>query len=377
MRKKKMGVILLLSLLLAVTIGTTSFAAEADSAGNLFTSEDNLLVPAGNYFSMFAFGKTVDVKGSQAVGSVLSAGETVEIADTTIGESSYVAGSNVKVENVNVTGNHFSAGKEVSFSGQANGVYMTGEKIAFDGTANSLAIQGKEVSVKGTINGNVRINAGTVVIDPETVITGTLKIESKTEPEIPASAAISNYEFEQEKEDEAKEEDKKAPNPIVGKIKSTIYWMIAMSLFGLILLKLFPKQLAEARESFGENETAAVGRGAIGWFCAPIIAILMCCTVILAPAGIILLLIYIAFNCAATAFAGASLAKRILPDMKDYLAVVIIICALEILRKIPLVGWLVGIAADVYLFGYVVKCLFPKKEQTESIPPADVTTKEM
>ena len=49
--------------------------------------------------------------------------------------------------------------------------------------------------------------------------------------------------------------------------------------------------------------------------------------------------------------------------MNVFLSALIGIAALEIIRLVPVIGVLVGIAADMYLLGYVIQCLWLNRKQ--------------
>ena len=158
-------------------------------------------------------------------------------------------------------------------------------------------------------------------------------------------------------------EDKEDSSPslvseIFQKIKSCIYWIVAMAAFGMIL---FSEHLETAATFMKTRPGAMVGSGIIGWITIPIAAIMLCCTYILAPVGGMMLLAYVLLLCAGLAFAGASLIRLFLPNMNIFLAALIGIAALEIVRLIPVIGTLVGIVADMYLIGYVIQRLWIRR----------------
>ena len=49
--------------------------------------------------------------------------------------------------------------------------------------------------------------------------------------------------------------------------------------------------------------------------------------------------------------------------MNVFLSALICIAALEVIRLVPFIGIIVGIAADMYLLGYVIQCLWLNRKQ--------------
>ena len=54
--------------------------------------------------------------------------------------------------------------------------------------------------------------------------------------------------------------------------------------------------------------------------------------------------------------------------MNVFLAALIGIAALEVIRMIPVIGFLVGAAADMYLLGYVVQSLWLNRKRKVTAP---------
>ncbi len=342
----------------------TAFASEAkeaedsDSARNLFMAGEDVLLPSDPFFSTFSMGRKVIMEGSEAEGSVFAMAQDITIDNSKIGESAYIMGETVTVRNTPVHGNIFAMGRNIDIAGESNAVYAMGESIEFDGVTNGLYVQGESVVLSGKIIGDATVEYGSsLTLDPDMEITGNLKVKGKTETQVPETAKVGSYEFEQKIEEKEEDVTPTIGAIIAGKIAKTIFWIVAMSLFGLLLCWLFNDHIIRAGECIMKEPGKAVARGLLGWICTPIIIIFMFCTVILAPAGALLLMVYIILLCAGTAFAGASIGRLIFPKLHPFLASVACIAALEVLRQIPYIGTLVGVVADLYLLSYVVGCI--------------------
>ena len=127
-----------------------------------------------------------------------------------------------------------------------------------------------------------------------------------------------------------------------------------MSLLGIVICKLFDEHLSRASELIKTRTGTMIARGIAAWILIPIIAVLLLCTLILAPVGAVILVLYILMLCVGVSFTGASLGRMILPNMNVFLSSTICIAVIEILKQIPYLGILAAIAADVYLLAYVI-----------------------
>ncbi len=353
----KMAAVVLIALSMCVPVP----AAEPDSAGNLFVSGDMVSLPDTPFFGAVVAGQSVTVTNADAKGSVMAAGQSVEISNSKIGESLYMAGNSVDLKDSKVEGNFYAAGNSVSITGDSscNGVYFAGNMITFEGETNGFFVGGSRVILKGTVNGDAIIEGDYVEIAEGAVITGELKVTSPAEPTIASDAKIGDVTFNQVDESETDAGKAKA-NASIGakflkKLSSGLYWIVAMAAFGMLLCWLFNDHLDHAKNMIKNRTGAMIASGAIGWACIPGAAIALCCTVILAPTAGILMVGYLLLILAGLAFAGASLARLIFPKMNVFLSALIGIAALELVRLIPVLGFIVGAAADMYLIGYVIQ----------------------
>ena len=93
-----------------------------------------------------------------------------------------------------------------------------------------------------------------------------------------------------------------------------------MSLLGIVICKLFDEHLSRASELIKTRTGTMIARGIAAWILIPIIAVLLLCTLILAPVGAVILVLYILMLCVGVSFTGASLGRMILPNMNVFLS---------------------------------------------------------
>ncbi len=370
MKKKTIPAIMITGLM-ALAMCIPAFAQEPDSAGNIFEAGDSVSLPSDPFFGGVLFGQSVNADGADAAGSLLTCGQEVNISDSSFGESLYMAGNMVSLNDTDVEGNLFAAGNSITISeSTSNGVYAAGNMIRFDGETNGLFVGGNQVTVSGTVNGDAIISAESVNISDDAVITGKLTVQSPSEPSLPDGAKIGDYAFELQTETE-EEVAEVAVAAGVGamifkKLTSGLYWIIAMAAFGMLLCWLFNDHLDRAVTYIKTKTGPMIGVGIVSWMCIPLASLILCITYILAPAGGMLMLAYVLLLCAGLAFAGASLVRLLLPNMNVFLSALIGIAVLEVVRLIPVLGFLVGIAADMYLLGYVILKLWDGRLQKKA-----------
>ena len=373
MRKKK-GVSLLIAALLTICMCVPVFAADIDSAGNIFEAGNLVSLPSNPFFGAVAAGQSVSAKNAKADGSVFAAGQDVTVQNSEIGESVYLAGNSISLKDSKVNGNIYCAGNSILITGdsEGNGVYATGNLISFEGTTNGFFVSGSEVVLAGTVNGDAVITADKVEIKDSAVVTGELKVTSPAEPEMSSGAKVGDYQFEKaetDKEDAAKAVAAAGIGAmILAKLLKGLYWIVAMAAFGMLLTWLFDRHLDGAVTMVKKNPGIMIATGAIAWAGIPVAALLLAITYILFPIAGMLTLAYILLLCAGLAFAGASLSRLVFPRMNRFASAAIGIAVLEILRLIPILGFIIGVAADIYLLGYVIQSLWlgrMKKETAE------------
>ncbi len=361
-----------MTVLIAAALATPVFAVEADSAGNIMEADNMVSIDSVPFFGAMAAGQNVSISNSEAEGSVMAAGQEVTVVSTSVGESLYVAGNIVTCSDTDVHGNIFGAGNSVSVGNgmNANGVYVAGSNITFGGTAKALCAAGSNVTLTGKIDGDAYIEADSVSIADSAVVTGELKIKSSKEPEISDSAQVGTYSFEEITKEEADAAGTASKigigSMIWSKFKSCIYWVIAMGVFGLLLTWLFNDHLIEAATLIKDKPGIMIGTGIVSWLVIPIVSLILLISYIFAPVGGMLLLAYVLLLCAGLAFAGASLARLVFPNMNVFLSSLIGIAALEIVRLIPVIGFIVGMVADMYLLAYVIQKIWTGRLKKES-----------
>lgn len=358
---KSLSVAILITAMLPMTVfaGSSSDTETGTYAGNTFAAGSNPVIRNADAQDIFCAGQTAGVAKSKAAGNIFAAGNTVEIRDVNVNADVFAAGNVVDIDEGYVNGNILAAGNIISIEGvSTGGVVAAGNSIEFEGIAEEAILSGTSVVLNGSVDGDVTIEADSVVIGEYAVVNGTLTVKAPAEPTIPDNAQISGYEYEVRTQTEAEsvENVKKAGifAKALRKITSRFYWIPAMVIFGLLLCLLFGKDIDEAKELIKDHSIEYVLEGALGWLLIPVAAFILAVTVIGLPAAGIILTAYVVLLCAGMTFAGASLGRLVFGKLHPILASIIGIAILECVKIIPLIGGIVAVAADMYLIGYVV-----------------------
>ena len=346
---------------------------EIDSAGNVFRSGNDVAFSLEKFFTVISMGRTVNINETEVGGGVFAMAKDITITDSNINESAFLMAESITLRDTPVNGNVFAMGRKVDIAGESNAVYALGETVIFDGSTKALNVEGGSVSIGGKIDGDVSVEADSVVFDSDLEVTGNLKVTSVEEPAIPESVKTGSYEFEKkltnkEKADPSDAVKKVTFGIVAKKIAKTIYLIIAITLLGMLLNVFFADQLKNAAENLKKPGPALL-RGLLGFICIPFAGFFMCITIILAPAGGLLLLVYFVLLCAALCFTGASIGRVIFPKMHPFASAAICIAVLEVVRQLPIAGRIIGVICDIYLISYVLGVLFENYKRNRKKQP--------
>jgi len=370
--KKKSAKVLILSLLMTAMLPLTVFAGDDVSenfAGNFFEAGSIASVSDVKAKDIFAAGRGVSVSDSNSSGNIFTAGSSVEISDVEVLADVFAAGQMVSVKNNNIDGNIFAAGQSVVINeSQASSVIVAAASVEYlDTEAEVVKISAESITFNGVAYGDVDLTGENIVIGDDAVIKGTLTVNSSVEAQISDSASVEHYKFNEVIEETAENAKKVSVfTDILSDVVSRAYWIPAAALIALLLAFVFGKQLDEAKELIMKKPLAMVLTGALTWLFTPVVIILVAVTIIGAPLGALVGIVYVFLILLGLTFAGASLGRLAFPKLNPILASVIGVAILQCVRIIPFIGTVIAAAADMYLLGYAGLKIYdniPKKEK--------------
>jgi len=248
------------------------------------------------------------------------------VAEDTYNASVVTAGDTVSIDGI-VNGIAFGAGNKVTFNGSSDYAVLAGVSINVKGTINNDAfilsnlvttekeaifkrdaiIAGRDIELSGvfdrnvsiygskitfkdvTIKGNVKIYADSINVNKGTVIEGTLYYPEDSSYKASKEAVIGNI----VKTDAIKTTDEENFFiTVTAKIWSFLSLTLIFGVMSLLLPGIFRK-IDNKFENMGFNETIEVfTKGLVIVIIVPIIAILVCLTLIGVPLAIVSILLY-------------------------------------------------------------------------------------
>lgn len=344
-------------LLLIILLGLVIIPVQAKDLDN-FLADDNLIVDQEIGKTTFAAGNSVKLS-STIDGAAFVAGNIVYANSTQ--DYLFAAGNNVTLDGV-TTKDAFVAGNILTVeASNIRDLYIAGTNITInsDVSGNLYAI-GTNISINSKIDGDVYLATDSITIGKDAVITGTLIYPDDAAMNVKESAVINDTEVYEgtatTKVDTSKVKVEFNPLTIIaGKLLGALYRFIAMFLIALILLGLNKKafdSILKVKKDFGTIALTALF-GFAFLILVPIAAIIVMCTVVGLPLGIVALIIYSLFvylSIIPTAYYfgnlvfGKSIKNR-------FLLILVSLPILYLIRLIPLLGGLVGFISLIFGLG--------------------------
>lgn len=377
---KGLAASLLAAFVLTALVPTTAFAADnvaKDSVDNIMAAGEEVLVDGaslGDVFGSFVAGYNFSYDEVKAEDAVAIAGYSINVSDSEVGSSMFVAGYDINVDKTTVNGNIMAAGNSINIDDSTVGkaIYVAGNDITFDGEATTINLSGTNVTVAGTVHGDAKISADNVTIGENAVIDGKLYIEAASMPTFLGD--MSNYEFEYVQNDNNSVENVaeaavKTSFLLVlwHKVKKSLYWAVAMIIVAVLMRTFVNKPIDDSLKVFKDKKGLVFALGAAALVGVPVACLLVCFTFVGIPLSVLVLAAYIFFLALGTAFTGSSLSQLVFPKLNPYVSTIICVAILEVAIVIPFLGFLVKIACDLYILGYIVISLFDKKNGTAAV----------
>ena len=294
----------------------------------------------------FLSGGRVAVHGP-VKGDIAVAGGDVAVADT-IGQNLYAAGGSVAVSS-QVAGNARIVGAQVTISqrgGIAGKASVAAANLRLAGRVGRyLAVYAETVRVEGEVGGDLRIVARSIEIGPQAKIGGKLIYHSPQLAKVDPTAVIAGG-ITHVPADWGGRLDGLARAATWGAL---VLLTLGMVVAGVILIRAFPQFSARAAHTVRSDPWKSLALGFSLLLCVPVAAILCLVTVVGAPVGVAVLLVYpvmlllgfitgaLSLSDRATAWVARRRAVKVKPSWR-YVSLPASLFALLLVGKIPLVG---------------------------------------
>lgn len=366
MRQKVIGLIILLFVCVAGFWGIAG--AQEFRSGNTSSVESGETIDTTLWIS----GRTINVAGT-VNGDVFCAGQHVTVSGTVQGDllcaaqtitvSGKVAGSiraaamtltvNGNVgRNVSVLSQNFNQGPNSTIDGD---VTSAGGDAVLTGTVGrDAAISASAIRLDGRIGRNVQATTGSLTLGDRAAIAGDLSYTSRSDAKIASGASVEG------------EVTKSTPQPKpstgdrFGKtLRMILYTGAAALLLSLILVLLFPQAIHAITAIGLTSFWKALLVGLVAIIVVPVIAVVAMLTIIGIPLGLVVLGTWLVVQVLAGVVAAYLLGRLIWRKQRNPALIMLLgTVALVILPHIPIVGFLVWLAASLVGNGMLLLALW-------------------
>lgn len=373
MRRRFMAIAALGALMLCLPV-QSAFALQGDSAGNVFSNDENPSVYSIDR-DLYWAGSSLNLSSAGVGGDVLAAGSNITVGDCSIEGNLRSASATLDVRNSIVAGNITAAGQtlNVDSGSLAGGVYLAGQNVTFSGYCLALKATAENVVIDGEIDGDAEVEADNVTIGDNAIIHGTLYVSSDNEPTIAAGAEMGGYEFTQTQNDA----EQVGAAAVAAKMMSSLFGFLFTLATGVLLFLLMcwlvPRALTGSGAMYKTRTAQTILTGVIGLLLMAPAIILLCCLVVTLPVAGILALAFGIIAIAAMPFAAGSVGQMVFPQLSRYLSGLIFIGVFGILSLVPVLNTILALCEVAYLLGYVLQYAYlglaRRKAERNQLPP--------
>lgn len=348
-----------------------------------FESELNDIVKTDGNNNIMLFDKELDIKG-EAKDLIMAAGG--KVVSKALGSYAFLAANELNVSG-EIFNDTFAVGNDIQVEGNiGRDLYILGNTIDITGNvARDVYAGGETLSITGTVNGDVRFAGGSVFISSNAIINGNLYLSTDV-IEIREGATINGVIEYPSTADEVsipsniktvirkvdKEETPIQSNRFFDAVKSFLWWTISNCILFAIAMSICPKLFESIKKIYShdtvEKFCKSAGWGILSIIVIPVISILALFTFIGSAIGVIGLILYTLGYMIATIIVGYALSNAFIDNttnkfLKGFLGILII----EVLRRLPVIGWLVALIVNAIAFGTVIKLFKESRNSKDNV----------
>ena len=352
----KKFMIIVMSLMLVLAMPTIALAETVDTAGNQVSSLSNISNQKIENDLIWC-GDEASISSAQVAGDILAIGDNITINQSSVTGNIRAIASTLHVTATTVSRNITVAGEEVVLGQQstAKSVYVYGDSVGFYGTTDCLKIAARDVVIDGVVNGDVDVTAQTVTVGPNAVISGTLNVESQTQPSVDSKAQIGDYLYLQS--GTAGSFNFYDVNLASLGIVVIIAFVCMMALLSLVVAWLGRKEVERSAWLLKSKPASYLLWGLLVSVVAPIVATVLLLLIVTAPISIVIFFVICLLSIISTPFAAAGVGRLVFKNMNRLLSGVIVGVIFALLTCVPFVNIVVWIFSTLYTAGYAAKSL--------------------
>jgi hypothetical protein len=324
---------------------------------NVYTAGSNVTISSDIQGDLYAAGANLNITGS-IEDDLVVAGGTVNL-NGTVGSDMRVAGGNVFV-NGQITGDLVVFGGNITVSETASiggDLVVAGGNIIVNApVAGKAQISGGNVTINNSIGGEVAVNAERLAFGPDALIASAVQYKGRSQAVVAQGAQVGEINFtELEKNDNAI----KAAVTV-----GTLIKLLGLFLAGWILLRLSHRKSLAVLNEAGRTPLENLGLGFVGVIILPILIVVLFFTLIGYYVALFLIFFFILAFMLTLLFAamlvGAYLMKWLRKKDElhlDWKALLLGLVVLEIIKWIPVIGWLICLVIFLITFGAMLKMM--------------------
>jgi cytoskeletal protein CcmA (bactofilin family) len=325
-------------------VGGNSVRIEGTLDGDLIFGGQSVIVDGRVTGDVIAFCQRVEING-QVDGSVRTGSQFLDLRGI-VGRNVTSGGEKIELHPEGVVKGSVTAG---------------GERVLLDGKTGRDLLLGAEVSkINGNIGGGLLMGGKSLTIGPDASIEGDAKFYGLEEPEVsPQARLASPVEIQIQEETPTW----KSGNTY---LKGILKWAAAF-VFGLVIFLVSPHPFRQVVDSSAKYGMAML-IGAAALVAVPIVAVIVCLTLVGLPIGLTAILLYVVAIYAAQVFVGAWLGKEILGSAttqgQALSQLALGLAIIHIAGYIPYLGGLIQIIIAAWGLGALVLAATPRLTPT-------------
>jgi cytoskeletal protein CcmA (bactofilin family) len=306
--------------------------------GDLYVAGGTIIIDSTINGDLIAVGRTIMINGT-VNGSIIAAGETITIN----GEVTHAVRVMGKTLNISAT-----IGRDLLVAGGEFSMASTSE------IGGDLLLGAGTALIGGLIKGDINSGVKSLTITSTASIQGKLNYISGNEANIQSGAQIRGTITH------------KLPDVKKGIEAGIGLWWIVIGflmtlVLGIIIVLLAPKRVKAVTESIRTHPWASLGWGAVILVATPIVALIVCITIIGLPLGLIALVLYAIAIYLTQLFVGLLIGQLIIGAFRGVEtraalvgALALGLAILRLLRLIPFVGFFFGLATVLFGLGAIL-----------------------
>jgi hypothetical protein len=335
-------------------VGSTATAAAAAraSGGNVYVAGPTLRVTEPVAGDLFAAGGTLAIERPVGHDAALVGGDISVTAP--IGEDLRAAGGQVSVDAPVAGEAHLAAGRvRIGPAGSIAGTArLAGGQIEVLGRlAGGSAVYAGHAVIDGAVDGDLRVRAGTLSVGPNARIAGRLIYQAREPLEQDARAVVGGSVVREPLPERA---TPPPPAPRSSGLVGGLLWLVGLALAGAVWRLVFPRAADGAEGRLERLPWRSLGIGALVVLATPPAALLLLLTIVGAPLALALLAAYGLVLLLGYLVTAGALGDRLLRAtgaaptptfVRRWLALAAALLARILIGLLPVVGWLVSLAA--------------------------------